>query len=80
MEQKERTRTSISPTGLNKSTPDNVVEDGALEVCHNLRFANGAWRNVQEFEKKPMPQIDGYDILYKRQTTMQCDITQGLPR
>jgi hypothetical protein len=22
----------------------------------------------------------GYDILYKRQTTMQCDITQGLPR
>lgn len=69
MEQKERTRTSISPTGLNKSTPDNVVEDGALEVCHNLRFANGAWRNVQEFEKKPMPQIDGYDILYKHPAT-----------
>lgn len=69
MEQKERTRTSISPIGLNKSTPDNVVEDGALEVCHNLRFANGAWRNVQEFEQKPMPQIDGYDILYKHPAT-----------
>lgn len=55
MEHKERTRTSISPLGLNKSTPDNVVEDGALEVCHNLRFANGAWRNVQEFSAKDIP-------------------------
>ena len=65
MEQKERTRTSISPLGLNKSTPDNVVEDGALKVCHNLRFANGAWRNVQEFEQKSVPAaLRGKDILY----------------
>ena len=65
MEHKERTRTSISPLGLNKSTPDNVVEDGALEVCHNLRFANGAWRNVQEFNKEDIPaSLKGKDILY----------------
>lgn len=65
MEHKERTRTSISPLGLNKSTPDNVVEDGALEVCHNLRFANGAWRNVQEFLQKNAPStLQGKDILY----------------
>lgn len=65
MEHKERTRTSISPLGLNKSTPDNVVEDGALEVCHNLRFANGAWRNVQEFNAEDIPAtLKGKDILY----------------
>lgn len=65
MEHKERIRTSISPLGLNKSTPDNVVEDGALEVCHNLRFANGAWRNVQEFLQKNAPStLQGKDILY----------------
>lgn len=65
MEQKERKRTSISPLGLNLSTPDNVVEDGALEVCHNLRFANGAWRNVQEFEHKDIPEsLADKDLLY----------------
>lgn len=65
MEQKERKRISISPLGLNLSTPDNVVEDGALEVCHNLRFANGAWRNVQEFDKKDIPEsLADKNILY----------------
>ena len=64
----ERTRTSISPMGLNKSTPDNAVEDGALEVCHNLRFSNGAWRNVQEFESRAKANI-GQPILYKHPAT-----------
>lgn len=65
MEHKERIRTSISPSGLNASTPDNVVEDGALEVCHNLRFANGAWRNVQEFSAEDIPgALKNKKILY----------------
>ena len=55
MENKERIRSNIIPKGLNLSTPDGAVEDGALSVCNNLRFANGAWRNVNEFLKKNLP-------------------------
>lgn len=65
MEHKERTRTSISPKGLNRSTPAHIVEDGSLEVCHNLRFANGAWRNVQNFTSQSIPdKLKGEEILY----------------
>lgn len=55
MEHKERKRSKIVPIGLNNSTPDNVVEDGSLEVCNNLRFANGAWRNVCNFSSQSLP-------------------------
>ena len=57
MENNQRVRGRITPLGLNNSTPDLLVEDGALEVCDNLRFANGAWRNVQEFSTKDIPDI-----------------------
>ena len=39
----------ISPKGINISTPNNTVEDGACEVLDNFRIKDGAWRNVGPF-------------------------------
>lgn len=57
METKQRIRNSIKPKGLNLSTPDHDVEDGSLSACDNLRYANGAWRNVCNFEQSDIPQV-----------------------
>ena len=65
----ERKRIAVPILGIDTSTPDHSVADGMCETLNNLRYTGQAWRNVQEFEQKPMPQIDGYDILYKHPAT-----------
>ena len=69
----ERKRATIPITGIDTSTPNHSVEDGKCETLHNLRYTGGAWRNVQEFVGKPIPHIDGYDILYKHPATPETD-------
>lgn len=44
---RKNSKVAIVPLkGINTSTPDNTVEDGACEVLHNMRIKDGAWRNV----------------------------------
>lgn len=42
-------RTSVAIGGLDRSTPDDMVKDGACEELHNLRFKDAAWRPVSDF-------------------------------
>lgn len=42
-------RTSVAISGLDRSTPDDMVKDGACEELHNLRFKDNAWRPVSDF-------------------------------
>lgn len=50
--------------GINTSTPDNTVEDGACEVLHNMRIKDGAWRNVSGF--KWLGTLNGIgEVIYK---------------
>lgn len=42
-------RTSVAISGLDRSTPDDMVKDGACEELHNLRFKDNAWRPVNDF-------------------------------
>ena len=44
-----RTRTSVAISGLDRSTPDDIVKDGACEELHNLRYKDAAWRPVSDF-------------------------------
>lgn len=45
---RKNSKVAIVPLkGINTSTPDNTVEDGACEVLHNMRIKDGAWRNVE---------------------------------
>ena len=47
-----RTRTSVAISGLDRSTPDDMVKDGACEELHNLRYKDNAWRPVSDFSTK----------------------------
>lgn len=44
-----RSRTSVAISGLDRSTPDDMVKDGACEELHNLRYKDAAWRPVNDF-------------------------------
>lgn len=45
---RKNSKVAIVPLkGINTSTPDNTVEDGACEVLHNMRIKDGAWRNME---------------------------------
>lgn len=45
---RKNSKVAIVPLkGINTSTPDNTVEDGACEVLHNMRIKDGAWRNIE---------------------------------
>lgn len=44
-----RSRTSIAVSGLDTSTPDMQVGDGAMKILHNLRYSGKGWRNMRPF-------------------------------
>ena len=77
----ERKRIAVPILGNDTSTPDHSVADGMCKTLNNLRYTGQAWRNVQEFVSKHMPQIDGYDILYKHPASpenMYIGVTKGV--
>lgn len=45
----QRQRTSVAIQGIDKSTPDDLVQDGKCEVLHNMRYKDGAWRPVHPY-------------------------------
>lgn len=44
-----RERVSVGITGIDRSTPDDMVEDGKCETLHNMRYEAGAWRPVHPY-------------------------------
>lgn len=48
MNEYERLRASVPISGIDTSTPDAVVADGKCEKLHNMRYAAGTWRNVND--------------------------------
>ena len=47
-----RSRTSVAISGLDRSTPDDMVKDGACEELHNVRYKDTAWRPVSDIASK----------------------------
>ncbi|MBO7313543.1 MAG: hypothetical protein J6U48_04885 [Alistipes sp.] len=45
----QRQRSSVAIQGIDKSTPDDLVQDGKCEVLHNMRYKDGAWRPVHPY-------------------------------
>lgn len=44
--------TAVQLQGINTSTPDNNVPDGACEELHNLRISGDAWRAVKPLSQR----------------------------
>ncbi len=62
-----RIQTSLPITGLDISTPDNLVADGKQSTLHNARFSGSAWRNIRPFafEDVTVPsELSGIEIIY----------------
>lgn len=57
---------TISITGIDRSTPDHLVADGKCENISNLRYLNGAWRNIKP--PKLLTTIYGGDISVDEET------------
>ena len=47
-----RERTSVFITGVDTSTPDDLVKDGMCVELHNMRYEGSAWRPVHEHAQK----------------------------
>lgn len=47
-----REKVSVDITGLDLSTPDDLVTDGKCQRLHNLRFEASAWRPVHPYTLK----------------------------
>ena len=62
-----RTRTSVAISGLDRSTPDDIVKDGACEELHNLRYKDAAWRPVSDFSSTSFiaPLSSADKVVYK---------------
>lgn len=59
----KRERVSINFVGVDNSSPDISVKDGAMAEMHNVRYNDDAWRPVHMFDKVgDIP--DGYHIAY----------------
>ena len=67
----ERKRTGVTISGLDISAPEHTSADGSCQTINNLRYSNGAWRNVHPFETthKLRNYPGRYTILYKHPTT-----------
>lgn len=66
MDSSKRLRQSIKVLGLDTSSPHLTVDDGKCAKLHNLRYANGAWRNVNPLlEKTKLREQEFIDIVYK---------------
>ena len=63
-----RMRTSVAISGLDRSTPDDMVKDGACEELHNVRYKDNAWRPVHEHKVAAHPNlpISTADTTYNR--------------
>lgn len=59
-----RERTSVPISGLDLSTPDDLVQDGKCETLHNMRFNAEAWRPVHTHKNKtfPITTSNGYSM------------------
>lgn len=61
-----RERTSVPISGLDLSTPDDLVQDGACSHLRNMRYHSNAWRPIHPFCKR---QFKGdFDIVYHHPT------------
>lgn len=47
-----RQRVSIPVLGIDTSTTDTQIKDGAMQELHNLRYSGGAWRDIKPFLEK----------------------------
>lgn len=45
-----RERVSVAITGIDRSTPDVIVEDGKCETLHNARYSGAAWRPTHPYK------------------------------
>lgn len=68
-----RERTSVPITGLDLSTPDDLVEDGKCKVLNNMRYEAAAWRPAKPYTKESVNLGNiaslSYNILYKHPAT-----------
>ena len=69
MATEDRKRVGVPISGIDIAAPDHSVTDGKCETIHNLRYANGAWRNVHPFEGKQNLQQTDYKIIYHHPAT-----------
>lgn len=62
-----RERVSVGITGIDRSTPDDMVEDGKCETLHNMRYEAGAWRPVHPYTlSKTIPNLPAtMNVVYK---------------
>ncbi len=63
----QRQKTSVAIIGLDRSTPDDIVKDGACEELHNVRYKDNAWRPVHEHSTTAVLLDDivaEFDIVY----------------
>lgn len=47
-----RQRVSIPVLGIDTSTTNTQIKDGAMQELHNLRYLGGAWRDIKPFLEK----------------------------
>lgn len=52
-----RQQVSVPILGLDTSTTDTQVKDGAMQELHNLRYSGDAWRDIKPFLKKNRAQL-----------------------
>lgn len=70
-----RQKTSVAIIGLDRSTPDDIVQDGACKELHNVRYKDNAWRPVHEHKVVAHPNLPistadtTYNIVYKHPAT-----------
>lgn len=75
----ERQRTGIAISGVDIASPDHSVTDGKCQELHNMRYANGAWRNVHPFVEKHSLNSTVYEIIYHHPVTQDNEyIAKGL--
>lgn len=77
-----RERTSVPITGLDLSTPDDLVVDGKCEVLNNMRYEAAAWRPAKPYTKEnvylgPINKPK-YKILYKHPATGEKEYIASL--
>lgn len=59
----KRERVSINFLGVDNSSPDISVKDGAMAEMYNVRYNDDAWRPVHMFDKVGEIE-DGYRVVY----------------
>lgn len=70
----ERQRQGIVISGVDIASPDHSVADGKCEQLHNMRYADGAWRNVHSFIVKHNLMTNpnyAFNIIYQHPATKE---------